>query len=46
MWNSYGKKMHFPMMLRSSKSDVPFKVKLKIKLRSINDIEFDLESNV
>ncbi len=34
------------MTLRSSKSDVAFKVKLKVKLRSINDLEFDLESNV
>ncbi len=39
-------KMFFRMTLRSSKSDVAFKIKLKVKLRSISDLKFDLESNV
>ncbi len=32
------KKMLFRMMLRSFKSDFAFKVKLKVKLRAINDL--------
>ncbi len=39
-------KMLYRMTTRSSQSDVAFKVKPKVKLRSINDFEFDLESNI
>ncbi len=39
-------KMFYLMMLRSSQPDIVFKVRLKIKLMSIYDLGFDLESNV
>ncbi len=38
-------KMLYQMTPRLSQSDVAFKVKLKVKLRSINGLEFELKSN-
>ncbi len=37
--------MLFRMTPRSSKSNLSFKVKIKVKLRSTNDLEFDLKNN-
>ncbi len=39
-------KVLYQMTQRLSQSDIAFKVKLKVKLRSMNDLEFDLENNV
>ncbi len=38
--------MLYQMTPRSLQAYVDFKVKHKVKLRSIGDLEFDLESNV
>ncbi len=44
--NSIEQKTLYQMTPRSPQSDVDFKVKHKVKLRSINNLEVDLESNV
>ncbi len=40
------KKMLYQMTPKSPQSDVDFKVKHKVKLSSINDLEVDLERNI
>ncbi len=39
-------KMLYKMTPGSLQSDVDFRVKYKVKLRTINDLKVDLESNV